>query len=185
MTGMRSVLYEFDWQKIRVQCLRKHNFKGGWTTKEGVEHNLKSLDQYLMWSEMSGTEESLRTYRVVNLLNATRMGYSGQRWGASQDEKDLINSLDDLVCEFRDETQNSPRYNRQAVVDAGFNWDWNEVVEGVRKGLENDPGWFDAIYADLTRRVGKKTDIKATRDELHRFIAIMEAVTDKWMKSLS
>jgi hypothetical protein len=180
VTGMRSVLYEFAWQKVRVGCLRKYNFRGGWTTEAGVEQNLFTLDQYLALGEALGPpEESVRIFRVVNLLNATRMGYSGQRMGALGEARDRIEKLDDTVKDFRDAVHEGWEYNKQAVIDVGFNWSWPEVEEGVRKGLETDPGWFDAIFEDLQRReaqASKKVDPKLTRSELRQFLSIMDLV---------
>lgn len=174
--GMRSVLYEYRWQQIRVGCLRKYNFKGGWTTKEGVVANLLTLDQYLTKGEKQGTqEESVRIFRVVNLLNATRMGYNGQRTGLSGDAKDLIDILDEEVIEFRDAIQDGWEYDKQAVVKVGFDWDWSKVEDGVRDGLLTNPGWFDAIHEDLLRR-NTSAGIASNRSELNRFLSIMDKV---------
>lgn len=74
------VLYNIPWQRLRVSTLKKyqHPALGGWTTLEGTEANIKNLNEYLE-NASSDEEKYVRSWRILNMLDAIRMGHHGQQ----------------------------------------------------------------------------------------------------------
>ena len=93
MNSQRLTLYDVEWQILRVNLL-KGNQKGGggFTTPEGTKANITRLKTYL------GKSPSVdKLWRVLNLLNAVRMGNSGQGKAGSDH--------DNAIKDYRDEVQ--------------------------------------------------------------------------------
>ena len=71
MNPYRQCLYDPEWQALRVSLLHK------WCRHPGVEDALKAL--FLYMSRSPADEMHTRAWRILNLLNATIMGYRGQK----------------------------------------------------------------------------------------------------------
>lgn len=141
-----------EWQALRV------DLRGSWTTLAGTETNLERLVSYLKRSKF--TVSSL--WRVLNLLNAVRMGYSGQGRAGSPEDK--------LVVRLRNQV--SRRYHSAKL----------RVFEvPTRKEIEKE--WSKlttfqqaAIYLDLRDRLNKGG--AEHRQELAWFVKILEELAD-------
>lgn len=160
----KLLLYDTEWQRLRVSCLKEHHAQGGWTTVEGTRDNLKRLDAYVQAAERGSAEEQVRMWRVINLLNATRMGYSGQGLQAS--------GMDVRVFEARNYYQQ--RYIGKEAWD-----DIDLTTFGARqvKALRTLPQyWFSAIYTNLSTRRKLHADSKY-RDELSWYLDLMDQVS--------
>lgn len=194
---MKSVLYRPSWQRLRVSCLSKNNALGGFTTTTGTTDNLNRLNNYIEDANPTNPsngietpayvtqecvrmkftleqEYACRVWRVLNMMNATHMGFSGQGLKGSP--------MDRAVVEFRDLIQ--PGYNGNVVDRATTKWDWDVVQFELEELWRNERYWFDAIWDDLyrrqkvaTKRRRKEGDLVTnTRPELIRFVDIMERV---------
>lgn len=74
-TGMdpqKQTLYVPSWQALRISLL------GQWNTVNGVRANCDTLSLYIAGAT-NVNERLSRLWRVTNLLNAVKMGYSGQK----------------------------------------------------------------------------------------------------------
>src|SRR5690349_17439889 len=74
---VRAVLYDVDWQVLRVSTLKGLQSGGGWNTPTGAKANLGVLTSYIYTLEEADAD--VRRYRVHNMLNAVVMGYHGQQ----------------------------------------------------------------------------------------------------------
>ena len=192
---MKSVIYRPSWQKLRVSFLAGNHSMGGFTTEAGTQDNLQRLDNYIadanpetdiaqyVFEECTrmkwvpAEEWAVRVYRGLNLLNATRMGYSGQG---------LANSpMDMAVRQYRDYIQES--YDGSLVVKLDARWDWDVIQFELEELWRRENFWFLKIYADLSRRrkvggrrreaaVGDVDDVENTRPELLKFLRFMDAI---------
>lgn len=174
-----AVLYDVEWQKLRVSLLAENKEDGGFTTFEGTLDNIEQLGNYceqVMTDEEGWEDEYLkRLYRCLNLLNAVRMGYSGQGLKGSQQ--------DDFVRRIRDSYSWSyKRFNVDSRLGVlAWEWDWDKVDQDLAELVTNDRESFDRIYDNLKKRLvtaekrrGEKKDVADTRRELVRFIELME-----------
>ena len=143
MTIQKDVLYDVEWQVLRVSCLKDFHPKGGWIKTEGVKDNLDRLNDYITKSGLTWQEYFRRSWRVLNCLNAVREGYSGQ--GRADDYNDK------LVTEFRDFVQKLYRQLKGKDYDFG-EWDWEEVKSDLIHLFEKGKIWFDRIYKNLNSR---------------------------------
>jgi hypothetical protein len=189
----KTVLYRPSWQRLRVSCLGVNHPNGGFTTTEGTQDNLNRLNNYLTDAAVELTipeyvaqenlrmgftddeEFACRVWRILNLLNATRMGYSGQGQKGSP--------MDVAVEQYRDSIQGL--YDGSTVVKATPKWNWDVVQFELEELWRNERFWFTAIYDDLSRRnkvAGKRREraggpqVAQTRPELQKFLSLMEAV---------
>src|SRR5690349_12497286 len=99
----KLVLYDVEWQAMRVQLLASNNDYGGFGTVEGVKKNIAKLHEYVQesygWCEHNlatsskGCSMCIETYcrhwRVLNLLNATLLGY-GSRYPVDDPRMALV-----------------------------------------------------------------------------------------------
>lgn len=198
---MRQLLYRPSWQALRVSCLSDNRTDGGWTTIDGTTRNLIKLDEYvdmhrndqafedvdmealaMGWSAL--VEESVRLYRVINCLNAVRMGNFGQ----STDDSEH----DNLVREARDNFQKMQTVSyHKYLTEASVKWDWR-IVEDELKAMWDvgisvsgktfpDRGSFFDIEDNLQKRVRsaqKKQGSLRTRTELEQFVELMRKVRE-------
>jgi hypothetical protein len=151
----KQILYDVEWQILRTQLLAKNNATGGWASVYGTSCNLKRLNEYL------GLRPSLaKIWRVLNLLDAVRMGYSGQqRIGSFQDKK---------VKEERDRLS---RIYKNTISHYSFEIPSEEetiqdIVKASGKELKN-------VYTDLSVRWDKHRS-SSCRGELRRFLDLIE-----------
>ena len=96
LNPQKLTLYSTPWQILRVSLLKGNQGgaqgAGGFTTPQGTQANIERLRTYL--GESPNVDQ---LWRVLNLLNAVRMGNSGQgKWESEHDK---------LVVGFRDEVQ--------------------------------------------------------------------------------
>jgi hypothetical protein len=183
---MRGVLYDAAWQKLRVSCLSQNHRAGGFSTAAGTQDNLNRLNQYLDPTSIKQAfdagavnpavktldeEYRCRIWRVLNLLNATRMGFRGQgKAGIAEDQ---------AVGQYRDSIMEQHMGGVVSSVDD--RWDWQRVKEDLEVMWRNDRFWFTAIYKDLvnrTQRAGRRAQrgTQVNRPELQQFVQLLEEV---------
>ena len=171
MNNQKAVLYDVEWQTLRVNTLTQNNEYGGWNTVEGVKENVNKLSTYIL-NTRDKQEYFYRLWRVLNMLNAVRMGYSGT--------KQVDTTQDNLVKAFRDDV--SQEYHKR--VDDGMqfdSWDWELVAKNLTMLKQKSPEDFNKIYKNLTGRRNTTEKNRGTlsfRPELVKFIELMDAVND-------
>jgi hypothetical protein len=155
MTLHKEVLYDVKWQSLRVDLL------GDFRNFEGTKVNVGRLSGYIR-SAKDKIEKGRRIWRVLNLLNAVRMGYHGQK---------LVGTLQDkYITLFR----NSVQEQREKYEDIGKEWDWNKVKDDVSN---MDDFTRKQILKNLKSRVKMshyKTGSTKNRPELMKFIGLLE-----------
>jgi len=77
MRKSKLVLYDVDWQMLRVSLLSEENNYGGWGNIDGVKKNISKLINY---QDSSPNDQELfnRLFRINNLLAGVRLGYAQQ-----------------------------------------------------------------------------------------------------------
>lgn len=158
MSISKDVLYDPQWQKLRVSCLKLYHSKGGWGTLEGAEDNAVRLIRYISDVFKNETESLRRAWRVLNCMNAVLEGYSGQNVSESERAK--------VVRGYRDKV--SELYADWKEVYTFGTWDWNQVKRDLQYRYKEDHIWFDRIYADLTQKR------KSTSTSLQKFLSLMK-----------
>lgn len=158
----KEVLYEPKWQALRVSLLSRNNAEGGFGSIAGTKSNLKRLDAYI--SAASGQEKHNRLWRVLNLLNAVRMGFSGQKAAGSD--------RDDAVVTFRNSVQKMYNESRKKfdVSPPG-----EDEVRKQLKGMSEEDR--KKIRTDLVKRQ-KTSNYSKNRPELHKFVKTVEEYID-------
>lgn len=191
---MRKVLYRPSWQRLRVSFLQENHPNGGFTTLAGTDDNLKRLNNYIfdafvrsgemaaaapyVQAECARMRQSLdeefasRTWRGINLLNATRMGFSGMGLKGSE--------MDQAVEQYRNVLQDY--YDPHHVMSAEASWNWEVVQFELEELWRNERYWFTKIYDSLTKRNTRAVKRRAksggpqvdqTRPELQTFLTLM------------
>jgi hypothetical protein len=151
----KQILYDVEWQILRTQLLAKNNIKGGWASIEGASNNLKRLNDYL------GQKLTLaRVWRVLNLLDAVRMGYSGQqRIGSFQDNQ------------VKKEREKLSRLYKNMISQYSFEIpSEEEIIQDIMKAPEED---LKKVYVDLYNRWDTHRN-SSYRNELRRFLDLIE-----------
>jgi hypothetical protein len=154
LTDRKLTLYNVPWQALRVSLL------GHWTSVDGTMRNLKLLSKYLT----TGGATASKFWRVLNLLNATRMGYSGQGKEGSEEDK--------IVQYYRDGIQRFYQIYRKRMP---FDVDTPEQIRNDWKKL--DKATQKAIYTNLAKRLDLHKESQH-RNELRYFI---DVITDKYI----
>lgn len=164
----RACLYNVEWQIIRVGML------GSWNTVREVVDNIAELARYIQQVnpeiKSDRAEAASRYYRVINYMNAIRMGYSGQGLTGS--------TQDNMVREFRDSLQKEQdKYKLQQHSKAV------DGIEQVKCDLQSlywdDPECFKNILNNLNKRktvATKRHNTTKHRPELVSFVELMEAI---------
>jgi len=170
MTNQKSSLYDVEWQVLRVNTLAQNTSAGGWNTEIGVEANLEKFRRYVMGTKDS-QEYTNRLWRILNMLNAVRMGYNGTNQAGTNQDK--------AVILFRDMV--SKRYNK--IIDGGFvfaEWDWDKVAKDLKTLYQNSRSDFDKVYKNLVGRKNTAENNAGTsnRPELVKFVELMEATIE-------
>lgn len=154
-------LYNVEWQCIRVSML------GTWNSFYKASDNYTRLREYTN-NATTVQERKRRLWRVINYLNAVRMGYSGQ--GLYGFEIDIL-----LVLQ-RNYFQEM--YKDHGNISLG-EWDWDIVGDDLRKLHSEDRKMFLAILANLEKRkefAKKKVGTLKYRNELQIFVDMMREV---------
>jgi hypothetical protein len=146
-----QVMYSSAWQAVRVGLL------GKWGSEEGARENIEVLKQYI------GDGQDLnRVWRVLNLLNAVRMGFNGQR---------LIGSkMDELVIEFRIGVQ--LQYGK--LLAAGKKLQAVSDEETLREWRELDASTQALILSNLSKR-RKLHEHSSHRDDLSHYLRLISS----------
>lgn len=152
----KEVLYDVEWQSLRVSLL------GSFTTINGVESNIVKLKNYLR------SPNKVKLWRVLNLLNAVRMGYHGQR---------LVGTPQDLkVIEYRNEVQKL----YYSSLKFPTNWNWSKVKIDLSKLRDEQSGTFAKILSNLKLRQKNALKRKTmhNRPELKTFLDLMKEIDE-------
>jgi hypothetical protein len=176
MTYQHAVLYDVEWQKLRVSFLSKNDDLGGFTTFKGAVRNMARLNDYVFGVDKDApypihdSELAVRLWRAINLLNATRMGYAGQELKGTPN--------DTLVESFRDEYRKAYTDRMKLYVKkANHHWSWLKVLEDLKHLYATDRSSFYAIQEDLLGRERaarrRHNHVDDTRQELLVFLALM------------
>lgn len=158
-------LYNVKWQALRVSLLSY------FPTEDGVKRNIGLLKEYIS-SFTDDYDEYLKLWRVINLLNAVRMGYNGQGLdGTKQDE---------MIIDFRSTCQD--RYKE--LKDKGLTFkhaDWSKIKSDLESLYESDREVFNKIYDNLNKRIDfsmNKIGHVQFRNSLVRFVGLMKDIND-------
>jgi hypothetical protein len=157
---------------IRLSCLQAYSPEGGFGSEDGVRANLEKLQRY--WDDAEGAEKTLRTWRIVNLLAATLLGY-----GARHDGKYVLVKM---------ASEKWGKILRERSVLEKTVWDWDKVakdVEALKAGKFKTPyvpdgPWASRLRVNLKGRVktANKKEAAGTggmkhRPELARFLELL------------
>lgn len=95
LNAQRLCLYDVEWQCLRVSLL------GSWTSLHQVERNLEMLSAYI-YGGVPISEAALisRMYRVLNLLNAVRMGHHGLQMNDTEISQAIVIYRDTLSDQY-------------------------------------------------------------------------------------
>lgn len=165
----RSLIYNVRWQTIRVSML------DSWNTTVAVVENIDELRSYLteVYNSGNDAEYLTRCYRIINYMNAIRMGFSGQGFTGT--------NVDDLVLNFRIEVQKA-QADIIAKIEKGFHVEpikWEDVEKDLRSLYYDDVNMFKEIKTDLGKRRGaalKRHNTDKHRPELLMFLDLMDIV---------
>lgn len=161
MSTSKAVMYDVGWQVMRVDMLD--------TWKTEYKDNLVELSLYMSAPESEGVERVRRYWRVLNYLNAIRMGFSGQ--GLRDHPCDVA------VKEFRDAVSKGYRRLHANETEGLGRWDWGRVQMDVRFLFQNDPEAFQAVWKDLRKRertAGARDTGLQNREELVTMLRMFE-----------
>lgn len=159
-------LYNFDWQILRVGL----NF----TNADNVQVTVKKLEEYLE-SPLSEDDTRLnRLWRILNLLNATMMGYRGQRkrFSDKPERIEMLDMLEAIITSYRSIIQQE----YQLFKEKEFHWDYAAELERLKSAsLDN----LLSVRESLGKRRKfatdkKKVDVKQTRPELVTYIDMLD-----------
>jgi len=154
--GLREALYDVEWQVLRVNTLPKHNALGGWGTPAGTADNLMKLAVYLR------VDESVRRYRVNNLLASVLKKYRGQ--GLTDTPMYLA------VARFK---YQMPRH----IAAERVKWSWQKVRDDLEQLMKEDPDTFNNVRRDLTSVIRRIHGGGDNRPELAKFLNLMKDVS--------
>ena len=157
-----EIIYDTNWQVIRISLLG--NF-----TDLGVYKNIEILKDYIDTSN-NKNDELTRIWRIINLLNAVRMGISGTK---------RVNSYcDNVVKSLRNELQ----VQYKVLLSEGavlLRLDWEMTENQLKELYEKNILTFDKIFKSLINRkkfTMKKVGTLSNRNELVRYINVMETI---------
>ena len=157
-----EIVYDTNWQVIRISLL------GNFTDLE-VYKNITILKDYIDTSN-NKNDELTRIWRVINLLNAVRMGINGT--------KRVDSYCDKAIKQFRNELQ--ARY--KVLLSEGavlLKLDWRETENQLKDLYNKNILVFNKIFKSLSNRkksTMKKVGTLSNRNELIRYINIMEEI---------
>lgn len=149
----RNTVYAPHWQGIRIECL------GQWTDKKGLHANLNILTAYLGYSQMDN--RYTRSWRVLNLLNGTRMGFMGMGLKGTDLDIELVSFKQTISRQYLHFARKSNQ--RILTVDeARIRKEWVILEADKRK----------AILKDLSSRLSKHNTSKH-REDLRQVVQIL------------
>jgi len=148
MRDTKLVLYDTQWQILRVQLL------GKWNVQQYLMA-IKMLDHYL---ESGSTNFLSRATRVINLINAVIMGWNGQHLPATSPMR--VN-----IIAMRTKAQKYLEVARKRGEKAEFDLDYAKLPPAVRK----------SVYASLKKRWDGHPNAQ-TREELRYILNHIEGI---------
>jgi hypothetical protein len=165
MDTSKLVLYDYQWQELRVSL--------DFSNAESTERSLRVLRGYLREHY-----DLNRVWRILNLLSATRMGFSGIR--------KLIKSADKLKdLEVRDKSVLAEReflsQSHQRMIKRGDKFQLNseeKLISDLKDAQERSLDTFMKVYNSLSDRYEKSNRSK-NRPELKYYLNLMEKVMHK------
>jgi hypothetical protein len=161
MSLAKDVLYDVDWQKMRVSFLAAYHPQRGWVTEEGTQSNLQTLESYITTIGASNWPVAFRrVWRTLNCVNAVLEGYSGQ--GKLKTPRALAAKA------FQQKV--SKLYHHLKETQTFGEWDWNKVKSDLRDLYKNEIIWFERIKRD----VGTKRTSTSTSKQ--KFLELMDEV---------
>lgn len=180
MRDVLLILYNVPWQRLRVSTLKKYQQPsiGGWTSLNGTEQNIARLEEYLGSTE-DEKEKYIRTWRVLNMLDAIRMGNHGQQTQLTAHDRRVIA----YAREIRTEHQRfKAKYGNITLQMAGFD-SFQDFENAIRRQLRVVPandGLLYGVYENLHDRQKRH----AERPELNWFLDLLRKEV-KWLPSSS
>jgi hypothetical protein len=154
----KQILYEVPWQVLRVSLLAQNSEQGGWGTLKGTQHNISVLRKYISQDSSSVA----RVWRVLNLLAAVRMGFSGAKKTGSQ--KDM------LVQKFQ---QDLSDYYHKVLKELPITDELLSEEDVVKQIVAAKVQDLRSVYANLFVRWDKHR-ASEHRSELRQFLSLIE-----------
>lgn len=173
------VLYDAQWQKLRISTLKdfQDGGLGGWTTDVGTQRNFHVLGRYV--DAATGQEKVVRMWRVLNMLDAVRMGNSGQgKQGAVHDlmvADYLKNVLRPAYQAIRD------LYGPPSLQCLGFGT--FETFETATRRETRNISSSDALYEAAVQNLLVRYQKHPTRSELSWYLDIVSTEAPWALKS--
>lgn len=154
----KSTLYDFEWQLLRVNL----DFSSSVTTRESIEKILFYTD----------SKDINKIWRALNLMAATRMGFSGlfKLIKCKEKLKDL-KIRDNLVCKIRN--QLSEQYKELQKLNYKITVKPKEHQFLDLKNASNDN--FSIVFNSLVFRY-ENSSHSASRPELKEYLQLMQEV---------
>lgn len=175
----KSCLYDVEWQQLRCEMLATNNTYGGFGPFDGVTINIGRCEEYLKEDGIELQDRFHRTWRILNLMNATLLGFGNAKRGSQ---------AYDLVVKYRDEVSGYYK-GMQAQGYVFKQWDWAAVNVDLHALYLNELWAFNMIARNLAGRVKTAHRKQAAgtggmqyRGELQRFLDMMDLVEITYKK---
>lgn len=153
----RQCVYSPKWQALRVGLLAR------WVRSETILDNINKLNEYL---ESGENNRITRAWRILNLENGVRMGFSGMGLHGSECDRMLVEHRKWIQAEYRRLQVLGEKL--QEVSLAQFNEEWHALDEITRRD----------VFVNVYKR--RKLHAESTfRDDLSEFIARIEQYQPK------
>jgi hypothetical protein len=155
----KTSLYDFQWQALRTSL----DFSNEESTRNSIERCKKYLEDY---SDVN------KVWRVLNLMAATRMGFSGSsKLIKSPDKLKDLQKRDEIVLGFREKLSQIydklKQNQQQLVVD-----DESKLRDDLKNASTDE---FGRVYESLIHRYENSSRSQA-RPELKHYLEIMRDV---------
>lgn len=137
MSLPRTHIYDVEWQILRVGLL------GSFATERGIEGIQERLQDYFD-EALDDSEELVRRYRAINLLNATLLGYGS---------RPQFKMHRQMVHYLADSYRSAIRALEAGDTKISNAWDWSKVDEDLHKLYKDDPTTFDKILKNIEGRI--------------------------------
>jgi signal transduction histidine kinase len=159
MKNIRKIAYyNIEWQIIRME-MRTFN------SLENCIANRTVLEKYVADS-LNETQQIIRLWRVINLLNATRMGFHGCGYVGSSMDAELV-SFRDTLQKMLTDLQSHLNVTLADVLSD------NQINSSMLVQLKKDkPVFYQLLLDDLRKRYSNGT--AETRPQLLEFIEMMD-----------
>lgn len=143
----KNVVYSPYWQRIRMLC------KGNWV--KDIDQNIRMLEHYL-----GDRSDITRVWRVLNTLNATRMGFHGMQLIGSDVDRKLVEFRDELSALYTALAEDG--HELVEVTEDQVRREWAELDLNIRRQI------FDDLYIRYA-----KHNRSAHREDLQWFLNLV------------